>query len=396
MGLGIRLGRMVARGWSALRGGIRAAVSVVWQNLPASWIWGSTNPSTNSIVIAVVHWLQRQFDEAPPILQEWSSELRTWEDNASPLGGMRTRVLRVLQNPNDLYGGMALWDATVADFTITGNAFWRKLRNDIGAVGGLEWLPSTVVTPRSDTTGVPLEYWEVQTARGPVLVPPSEMVHFRKGIDPSNPALGISPLRSLLREIETDEVAAAMTTALMRNFGVPGIVVIPETGEITPDVAEKAARDFQEQHSGENVGRPLFLRRKATVQVIGHSPRDLRLDELRGVPEERISATMGVNAAVLGLGRGLAAQKVGATLREYIQQAIKGTLSPMWDVMAEAITRQLLPDFGLNERWRLTFDRKRGRGSPRGSARAPDLGRLACPRRDADPPPGPQDDGAGG
>ena len=272
---------------------------------------------------------------------------------------MRTRVLRVLQNPNDLYGGMALWDATVADFTITGNAFWRKLRNDIGAVGGLEWLPSTVVTPRSDTTGVPLEYCEVQTARGPVRVPPSEMVHFRKGIDPSNPALGISPLRSLLREIETDEVAAAMTTALMRNFGVPGIVVIPETGEITPDVAEKAARDFQEQHSGENVGRPLFLRRKATVQVIGHSPRDLRLDELRGVPEERISATMGVNAAVLGLGRGLAAQKVGATLREYIQQAIKGTLSPMWDVMAEAITRQLLPDFGLNERWRLTFDRKR-------------------------------------
>ena len=48
-----------------------------------------------------------------------------------------------------------------------------------------------------------------------------------QGIDPNNTRKGLSPLASLYREIFTDDEAANMTASLMRNIGVPGVVLSP-------------------------------------------------------------------------------------------------------------------------------------------------------------------------
>ena len=57
---------------------------------------------------------------------------------------------------------------------------------------------------------------------------PSKVVHFRFGMDPENERKGRSPLAAALREIFTDDEAANYTASLLRNMGVPGIIVSPD------------------------------------------------------------------------------------------------------------------------------------------------------------------------
>ena len=50
-------------------------------------------------------------------------------------------------------------------------------------------------------------------------------MHFRFGLDPENDRKGRSPLAGVLREVFTDDEAANYTASLLRNMGVPGIIV---------------------------------------------------------------------------------------------------------------------------------------------------------------------------
>jgi phage portal protein BeeE len=41
-------------------------------------------------------------------------------------------MLALIQRPNDFYGDIALWMATIFAFAITGNAYWLIVRNSYG------------------------------------------------------------------------------------------------------------------------------------------------------------------------------------------------------------------------------------------------------------------------
>ena len=287
----------------------------------------------------------------------WDRRQREWEDISTPIPDRFTRVLEVLENPNRLYSGTTLFEALISDYLITGNGFWWVRDNGIGAVGEVWYVPSTAVRPVVNDARTDLSHWEIRTAAGPVEVPNDRIIHFRYGVDPLNPLLGQSRLQSLLREIDTDEGASVLTNTLLRNMGIPGVVISPKAGlKFTSDYAQALAKKYKETVSGDNAGEPLVLQGESEVTTFGWSPEQLRLREIRGVPEERITSVLGVNAAVLALGSGLAAQKVGATLIEYRSAVIEDTMAPLYRSMARTITQQLFPLFGLDRTYRLDFD----------------------------------------
>ena len=59
---------------------------------------------------------------------------------------------------------------------------------------------------------------------------------------------------------------------------------------------------------------------------------------------------------MVGLGSGLATTKVGATLKEYREEAFESTIIPWYRDLEAHLTQQLLPQFGLGAGWKLTFD----------------------------------------
>lgn len=309
--------------------------------------------SANSIVVACIRWVQRVFSEAPPILQQWAEEREDW--NTIP----RDRMLSLLERPNIYYNGTTLWKATVADLMLTGNAYWIKVRNSMGQVIQLWWAPQSLMEPKDDPSdsSVFISHYVYKPNGDPIPVRDADVVHFRDGIDPANPRKGLSAMRSLFREIFTDDEAANMTASLLRNMGVPGVIIAPDgSGTISEPAAKKVKESFMAKFTGDKKGEPMVMEGATKIQQFGFSPEQMQLRSLRGIPEERITAVLGVNAAVVGLGAGLATTKVGATLREYREEAFESTIIPMYRELASELTHQLLADFKSGDAWRMAFD----------------------------------------
>ena len=223
----------------------------------------------------------------------------------------------------------------------------------------LWWVPASRMTPRAEgATGLgDIDYYELSIGQGDSRrYPVDDVIHFRDGLDPSNPCLGKSGISSLLQEILVDEQAATMTSTLMRNAGHPGAIIGPLAGSIPQEAARQIEETYNRKFSGSGAGRVMITPQPLDLKTIAFTPAQMEMRAQRAIPEERTTAVIGVNAAVVGLGSGLASTKVGATLREYREEAFESTIIPLYRDLQAHLTQQLLPQFGLTDGWRLTFD----------------------------------------
>jgi hypothetical protein len=140
-----------------------------------------------------------------------------------------------------------------------------------------------------------------------------------------------------------------MATALLANSGVPSVMISPKDDfGPTQEEAEQIAKTYQQKVSGKNKGMPLILSGSMDIKKMAFSPTELDIGTLRRVPEERISAVLGVPAILAGLGAGLerATYSNAKELREFFTE---NKLIPLWKQVGEEITQQiLLKDYESN------------------------------------------------
>jgi len=254
--------------------------------------------------------------------------------------------------------------ATVIDRKATGNAYWIKVRNTRAQgpndrVSELWWVPSWMMRPAWPDDGSRFISHYVYTVDGlEYRVERYNVVHFREGLDPQNPRLGRSSLASLFREIYTDDEGANMTAALMTNLGVPGVILAPSnttTGGIGKADPEQVKKTFMEKFGGDKRGEPLVLTAPTDVKVLSWSPEQMNLRELRKLPEERVSAVIGISPMVVGLGAGLD-RSTFTNFGEAVLAAWESSLIPDQRLMAAEMEVQLLPDFGEIDDLDVDFD----------------------------------------
>lgn len=311
----------------------------------------------NPVVVACVNWIVRNFGDGTQVVEKWIEERQEWEQH------QRDEVLDLLERPNNFYHGITLWEATIADLLMGdgggGNAYWIKVRNRAGKPVQLWWAPASMINPvdnPQDST-VFIDHYDYSPGGGaPKPLRVEDVVHFRTGMDPANPRKGIGKMKSLLREIFTDDEAANMTASLLRNMGVPGVIISPKQGKLGPGVAEQIKETYKQKFSGDLKGEPLVMEGDTSITQFGFSPEQMQLRALRGIPEERIASTLGVPAAVVGLGSGLAQTKVGATLQQYREEGFESTIIPMYRSMAAELTHALVKDFKPIQTWRAAWD----------------------------------------
>jgi HK97 family phage portal protein len=304
----------------------------------------------SSTVMAPLLWIARNFPEAPPALWTRIEDGQEEQQHDHPM-------LRLLQRPNAFYSGVVFWMATIVDWSVDGNAYWLKLRNRAGEVVELWWVPSWMMTPVGDADTF-VDYYEYRPEGiDPVRVDPADVVHFRFGLDPGNDRKGYSPLKSVLREVFTDDEAARFTATLLRNMGVPGLVVSP-AGTESPSQADVLATKsyLKAAFSGEGRGEPLVMSGPTKIEQFGFSPEQLLLRELRRIPEERVSAVLGVPAIVAGLGAGLE-RSTFTNMGEAREMAYESNIIPTQRILSEDIRFQLLTEFEDDPwAWRCGFD----------------------------------------
>jgi HK97 family phage portal protein len=205
-------------------------------------------------------------------------------------------------------------------------------------------MPSNV-TPKGTKEEL-ITHYIYEMEDGKVKIDNTDIVHFKMGLDPEDHKTGFSPLKTVLREIYGDESAGQMATALLSNMGVPSILISPkdEYG-LTADEADQISKTYQQKVGGKNKGKPLILSGSMNIEKLSFSPKDLDIGALRQVPEERVSAVLGVPAILAGLGAGLkhATYSNARELREFFTES---KLIPLWKMVAEELTQQiLLPDY---------------------------------------------------
>lgn len=292
--------------------------------------------TSSDVVMTPIRWMQRAFME---------SRIAVMQDDEIVEGHP---LPELIENPNPFYAAEHLYAGTLFSLALDGNAYWIKVMNGFGEIVELWYVPHFLIQPKWPDHGrVFISHYEY-TVQGQVIpLPPEGVVHFRDGIDPQNVRKGLSPLKGLLREVWTDNEAAMFTAAMLRNSGIPGVVISPKdsSGDIDQKQAEQAEESFRYKFGGERRGNALVMNLPMDVTTLGFNPSELDLGSIRNVSEERVTAALGVPAAVVGFGAGLQQTKVGATMRELRRLAWDNGVIPLQRTIAGDVKRQLLPDF---------------------------------------------------
>ena len=260
-------------------------------------------------------------------------------------------VAELYRRPNEFMSSSLLSHYIVISVSAHGDAFIYKNRNNQGKVVGLVPLMPELVDVRGNENKLitHYEYYAHKRSVGePMKIKVEDIIHIRQGIDPNDHRRGHAPLKSILRELIGDEAAGQYSSALLTNLAVPGVVLSPRNdamGGPTREEAEAIAQSYKQKFGGANRGSPMVLSGSMAVEVVSFSPDQMKLQELRRLPEERVSAVLGVPAILAGLGAGLDSATYNNTkeLREFFTEQ---KLVPLWKTVANELTHQLLiPDF---------------------------------------------------
>ncbi len=202
---------------------VKAFTAMLHPSRP-SW-WGHTMRRTrfdyrrevgdmldSSVVTAPIQWLQRALPEARLAVTR-----RKQDGSRDDL--LDHPMLALIQRPNPYYDDVALWAATILSLCTAGNGYWIKVRNGYGRPAELWYVPHWTMKPEGSRDGsVFLSHYRYSPGGGvaPTNIAPEDVVHFRHGIDPRDPRLGLPPLDGAIREIFVDLESSNFVASLIR------------------------------------------------------------------------------------------------------------------------------------------------------------------------------------
>lgn len=318
---------------------------------------GEDKRTINSAVFACLMAIATSYPEPPLVVR------RGYKSSGSVDARSDSPLQKLLDKPTP-NGELSIqellfWTAWAKH--IDGNAYWLKVRSGDERTGNVVSLwpvsPTTMEPVTVKDSGDWISYYKYRIAPNEVVaVPVENVIHFRLGLDDHDMRRGIAPLKALIRQIATDDEADKFTAQLLKNYAVPGLVVIPAQGtSLKEDDADRITAKLRQKFGNDNRGNIAVMSKESTIEQFGFSPKDLDLSVLHRIPEERISAVMGVPAIVAGLGAGLD-RATYANFRESREMFTEQKLIPEWRVDADKLNTSLKPDFTSNPQIFIEFD----------------------------------------
>jgi len=313
----------------------------------------------NSAVFACLMTLSMAYPEPPlAVYREVDGHKERLDD--SPL-----QSLLDMPTPNGelSMSEMLFWTAWAKH--VDGNAYWLKIRSGNGENGNVVQLwpvSPAMMKPITERDGSGrstdwISYYSMQVGTNKYeRIEVANVVHFRLGVDSKDMRLGLSPLKRLVRQVASDEEADKFAQALLQNYAVPGLAVIPGQGDIvTREDADRMSQTIAEKFGGNNRGKVAVMSRNAEIKQFGFSPKEMDLSVLHRIPEERIAAVIGVPAILAGLGAGLE-RGTFSNARELREMFTETRLVPLWRQDADRLRVSLLPDFTSEKNVTVEFD----------------------------------------
>lgn len=167
-------------------------------------------------------------------------------------------------HPNDIYSPFTFWQTVLANLLLNGNAFCVIHRDPFtNAPVKLELLINMEVNVMiSDDYQNLCYYLNFFDNREPIVVPSSEILHFRllaADVNSTLIVMGTSPLMSLAQEVQIQNQSNKLTlTSLVKTINPSGILKVNK-GLLDKKAKENIRSEFESSNTGANAGRPLVL-----------------------------------------------------------------------------------------------------------------------------------------
>ncbi len=315
------------------------------RRLPGSlkdWTSVTGDLMLNSIVAIAMDYYIRGFSQAVPMVFQLSDKDDEYEKVPDH------PMLALLANPQYGLAPTRFWSNLIIDYKLYGNCYIRKIRSSSkGSVIGLQYLPAQSMQPFGDGTTA-LTKWRYVNDGIPYDISLDDIIQIAYGRDPLDYRIGRSPLMATLREIATDNQASSTAYGLMKNSGLPSLLVSPDVNNDIVDVNDDDLRTMkkrlEDSFTGDNAGSIAVMSSPFKVEKVSFSPAEMALDTVRHTPEERITSALGLNCLVLNLSAGLE-NSTYSNLQEAEQAAWNQGIIPLLTVFAESLTQSLLPEF---------------------------------------------------
>ena len=308
--------------------------------------------SQSSLVMAAVNWLGLTLGETPFQLKQKRKDGKDELVEEHPLATL-------FEQPNEIYTDRDLMMAFAINWLIDGNVFWYKVRSNRDIPIEIWPLPYFSVYPRWPMDGSEfISHYDYQVNGRYYRIEKEDMVHFRFGYDPQNLRRGLSPLGSVLREIYSDNQTSNWAAALMRNHGVPPLLLTPEgeTNTISDDDVKIIKRDIQDKTTGDERGKVVVLTGPVKATLLGFKPDELDLGAIRNVPEERLCAVTRIPMIVLGFAQS-AQQPTYSNYETAVRIAYTGCSIPAQKIICRKIDNSFLkPQKRSDGRMRVDFE----------------------------------------
>ena len=321
--------------------------SSIWTNFGVrtnKYTFKVGNSLESSVVMAPLLWFARNLPQSKIIVRD-GNVINPDHDMAL-----------LLRRPNAYYGGTTLMMATVISLLYDGNSYWIKIRDSKYKPKELWYVPHWMIKPVG-TEQEYVDHYEYSVNGKTYKLDPDDIVHLRYGLDLENPVKGMSPLKAVMREIFTDDESGNFVASLLVNQGIIGVIISPADNSAPIQDVQSVKEYIKKEYTGTRRGQPLVFSGPTKVEKLTFSPSEMDLGKLRNISEERISAILGVPAAVVGFGTGLQQTKVGATMRELRAMAWENGIIPLQRLMAESLEVELLTDYETDlRRYKVEFD----------------------------------------
>lgn len=266
-----------------------------------------------------------------------------------PVDGDRREVtqhaaLNLLNKPNPLMTRNELVERAQQHIDLAGECFWVVER--VGSIPIELWpaRPDRMEEVPSDD-GKSLQGWIYNGPDGekvPFLA--DEVIHIQMP-SPTNPYRGISPVHSLLVDLESASAASRYNLKFFRNSAAPGGVIEAERNLSDPEFDEFNER-WRETHQGvSNAHRVAILENGMKWIDAKNTMRDMQFAELRNLSREMIREGYGTHAHMLGMSEDVNRANADAASADYARwQQV-----PRLERFKLALNEVLLPMFGVTD-----------------------------------------------
>jgi len=257
-------------------------------------------------------------------------------------------VLDLLARPlPDIPGvdGSSLMAGWLESLALSGDAYGFPNMSRGGDLAEIQYIPHTAMEPVPDRNGH-LSHYLYRVDGRQIRKNIEDVIHIRRYQDTRRTHHGRATISALGPEIYLDMEATRTVAAVMKNRGMPGGVIWPDSEEsvISPQDLRTTRAYMRNEYAGDKRGNWLVLGRKMGVQLLTFDPRLLDMSRAHEQAEERVTAAFGYPASVVGYGAGLGQTRVGATLKEQERQAWQGGHIPAAGVVTKYLSNWFYPD----------------------------------------------------